>query len=339
VIDMKAANWRITTHPSTLTEGLFGQIALYVFEVLPKLYQKQIFPEWKITSLVYGKEPDFTVLPGVFDLNYKTRNTQTQDIDLRDLGLCFYSVLGNQWETLHSLWNKYFCVPPRIVECANKFGELNNAIGLHYRGTDKTSDLKQTNPVSYNDFITLVNDFINNHEDINTIFIATDEYSIVQVIRQKYKEMRVIDTGEVGFWKSIQTTGAYMKGDHAVLDCLLLSRCKYLLKNQSAMSGFSKVFNPKLQAYRISASKLFMKVPYFPDAYIPLLKSDNPRCSKILKKLQEGDWSQNKKAWEKFAKPFIAMDMPSLRWKVETTYHWTLRKLNVQSARERGGWG
>jgi len=327
---MTTENWRITTSPSVLTGGLFGQIALAIFEVLPKLYQNRIFPDWQITSLKYGIKPDFTVIPGVFDLNYETKNTQTKDIDLRDLRMHFVSVLGNQWEVLHNVWTAYFCIPLRTVKRADAFGDLNHALGLHYRGTDKNQDSKQTNPVSYDDFLTLVNDFINNHEDIDTIFIASDEYPIKQAIKQNYKGKKVIDTGEASFWRSLEKTNTYGKGDHAVLDCLLLSKCKYLIKNQSALSGFAKVFNPKLEAYRIAASKLFADIPYFPDAYIPPLTSEDPECKVILKRLLEEDWIQNKNAWQKFGKPFITQERLSLKWKVETIYQKARRKLHVE---------
>jgi hypothetical protein len=318
---MTEIDWRITSSPSYLTEGLFGQIVLHIFEVLPKLYQGKNFPDWKITSLVYGNEPDFTVIPGVFDLNYEPKNP-TKDIDLKDLRKRAISVLGNQWDVLHDVWNAYFRIPLRTVKRADVFGDLNHALGLHYRGMDKNQDFKQTNPVSYDDFLTLTNDFISHHEDIDTIFIASDEYPIKRAVKQNYKEKRVIDTGETSFWKSPEKTNTFEKGDHAVLDCLLLSKCKYLVKNQSALSGFAKVLNPKLEAYRITASKLYTDIPYFPDAYVPPLTSDDPHCKVILKKLLENDWVQNKKAWQKFGKPFITMERLSLKWKLERHFKW-----------------
>ena len=68
-------------------------------------------------------------------------------------------------------------------------------------------------------------------------------------------------------------------------DSLLLSKCKIVLKCQSALSAFSKIFNPDLEIYRITCCKLFSKVPYFPEAYIPkyIIKDQN---NIILKKLK-----------------------------------------------------
>jgi hypothetical protein len=162
----------------------------------------------------------------------------------------------------------------------------------------------------------LTNDFINHHEDIDTIFIASDEYPIKKAIKQNYKDKRVIDTGEAIFWKDPEKKNAFAKVDHAVLDCLLLSKCKYLIKNQSALSGFAKIFNPRLEAYRIAASKLYSDIPYFPDAYITPLSSDDFTCKAILRRLLKDDWTQNKKVWQKFGQPFVTMERRSLRWKL-----------------------
>lgn len=322
MLELVEENWRIVTRPSALTEGLFGQILLLVFEVLPKLHQKQIYPDWNITSLVYGIEPDFTVIPGIFDLSYETKTTQTKDIDLHDLRLHSVSVLGNQWDALHDLWNEYFSIPSRIVERANTFGDLSQALGLHFRGTDKNlASFHQTNPVTHEDFLTLVNDFIDNHEEIDTIFVASDEYSIKQTIKQNYREKRIIEIGETSVWNSSEKRNTYAKGDQAVLDCLLLSKCKYLIKNQSALSGFAKVFNPKIEAYRMAACKLSEDIPYFPDAYIPPLTSNDPNCKVILKKLLKDDWTENKKAYKKFGKDFFAMERRSLKWKIKNYLH------------------
>jgi len=56
------------------------------------------------------------------------------------------------------------------------------------------------------------------------------------------------------------------KGQCALIDSLLLSRCQYLLKCQSALFGWSKVWNQGIEAYRVAV----YKTDWFPDAFIPL---------------------------------------------------------------------
>jgi hypothetical protein len=219
----------------------------------------------------------------------------------------YAQVLGNDWGYMNMLWNSYFRIPQRIIEKANAFGDLSNALALHYRGTDKNLANTQTQPVSHDDMLLLAEDFLTNHSDVSLIFLATDEFSFVQKAQVKFGRDKVINTGEAQFWDGHNTSESFQKGEHAILDCLLLSRCKYLIKCQSALSGFSKILNPNLNAYRISASKMFADIPYFPDAYIPRIVSNNLKCQQILSRLFRGDWLNNPKAKEKFGKPFRTM--------------------------------
>ena len=54
---------------------------------------------------------------------------------------------------------------------------------------------------------------------------------------------------EVGNLNTFQKAegDAYKKGEEALVDCLLLSRCDFLLKCTSHLSESSMYFNPKLE--------------------------------------------------------------------------------------------
>jgi len=52
---------------------------------------------------------------------------------------------------------------------------------------------------------------------------------------------------------------------------------------------------------------MFADIPYFPDAYITRLESNNPKCQKILSRLFKEDWLNDLKAHDKFGKPFRTM--------------------------------
>jgi hypothetical protein len=64
--------------------------------------------------------------------------------------------------------------------------------------------------------------------------------------------------------------------------------------------------NPSLESYRVSASKLFTNIPYFPVAFIPRLTSDDARCRSILDRQMDGDWTDDPEALAKFGEPFGA---------------------------------
>ena len=79
-----------------------------------------------------------------------------------------------------------------------------------------------------------------------------------------------------------------------MIDMLCLSKCKEVIKVSSALSAFSKIINPNLKIFRVNALKMFADIPYFPDAYIPLLDKDSnysTECNNTLKKIQLNDWS------------------------------------------------
>jgi hypothetical protein len=83
-------------------------------------------------------------------------------------------------------------------------------------------------------------------------------------------------------------------GKEAMIDMLCLSKCKMVLKTSSALSSFSKIINPDLKIYRVNACKMFADIPYFPDAYIPLLEKNtryHDYANTVLEKVQKEDWS------------------------------------------------
>jgi hypothetical protein len=297
-------NCAIVTSADDLSEGLFGQVILWTFEVLPYLARHGIYPAWNIKSKLYGSAPDYTVVPGVVELAYTPPRVIDAQLHLNDLRAKHVRVLGGDWHHLHALWKSYFAVPGRVLRAADDAAIPSCTLGVHYRGTDKNQASWDTNPVSQDDFLTLVEGFLKEHPDVTSVFVASDEFSFVSHAQQRLAPIPVINLGEVGFHKSGRNDS--QRGDRAMLDCVLLSRCRYMVKCSSALSGFAKVLNPSLEAYRVAASKLFADIPYWPEAYIPRLSSADPHCAAILEKQFAGDWRENREARGKFEKPFCA---------------------------------
>ena len=294
--------WKITSSPTELTEGLFGQIILWTFELLPYLEKKFIYPAWNITSILYGEEPEYTVIPGVLDLAYTRNTTVRREVSFNLLREAYPYALGDDWNYLHKLFFSYFKIPERTLKTVDSVSLPLNTLGVHYRGTDKNKADWDTNPVSQEDLLILVTDFLSNHSEVTNLFIATDEYYFVEKARQQLPGLTIINLGEIDFFKESKFKTS--KADRALVDCILLSRCNYVIKCSSALSAFTKILNPDLVIYRIAANKLFSDVPYFPDAYIPKLTSQNPKCQKILENLFENDWSHDKKASKCFGRGF-----------------------------------
>lgn len=288
----------ICTAVDDLEEGLFGQVLLWVFELLPWLDGQGLRAEWDIRSRLYGAGAQHRVLPGVFDaVGPGPGKGVLPRRSLLWLRTGRVSVLGNDWTALHQLWQRHFAVPPRVLARAEAVGLPPACLGLHFRGTDKNRASLDTNPVSVDEFLSLVAAFLAERPGLASLFVASDEPGLLDRVRARWPQRQVFGLGDVPFHKG--PADGPDKADRALLDCLLLSRCEVVLKSSSALSGFAKVLNPDLEIYRFAASKVFTEVPYFPDAWIPPLRLRDPAAESLLQRLMAGDWSQQPgaRAW------------------------------------------
>ncbi len=307
--------WRITTAADDLEEGLFGQVLLWVFEVLPALERLGVRAGWEVRSRLYGGPPQHAVLPGVFEpVDAAAAAAGVSGLAARHrtlLGVRVWHthVLGGDWAALHALWHRWFRVPARIEAAADDVALPSRCLGLHYRGTDKNLALIDTNPVSADDFLVLARAFLAERAGdaaFDGVFLASDEPGMLARAREALAPLRVLGLGDIAFHKAPAAGPA--KADRALLDCVLLSRCAAVLKCSSALSGFAKVLRPDLEIWRVAACKMFNDVPYFPDAYIPrlALRDTDPQVRAILARQFAGDWLDDARARARWGAPFAA---------------------------------
>jgi hypothetical protein len=297
----------ITTDPTYLSEGLFGQVMLFIMEILPSFENIEPRPYFEIKSLKYGNAPDFMVVPGAFD-QVTTKQMNADHISLQYLRTKenLY-VLGDDFNYANSLFTQYFLIPETVTELVDNFitmspnTNFNNTLGIHYRGTDKNTDFTQTNPVSMEYMCSIVSDILKEKPYLNQIYLATDENEFISFLKTRLQgTIPVLSCGETVFWKAIDPENNISKAKEAVRDCVLLSKCKIVVKCQSALSAFSKVLNPSLEIYRISASKKFCDIPYWPDAYIPIYESEDVELQQLIEVQLADDWTKNETDFKKF---------------------------------------
>jgi hypothetical protein len=291
----KNSHFRIVSPANAMTEGLFGEVLLHVFEILPYLHAKGIFPDWQIQAAHYGGPPRGSVIPGAVDIAYEVAPGARQDIALTQVRRRHCHALGNDWQQLHNIWNAYFRIPPRILRRADDLGALS----------DKRTALWDTNRVSHDDYLAIIRDVLKRRPDLKRVFLATDEFGFCDYLSRNLS-IEIINLGAVDFHKAPVVEEAIgIKTDRAILDCVVLSRCSVVLQNSSALSGFAKVFNPTLEIWRIAASKRFADIPYFPAAYIPAYTSPDPEISTLIERLMFGDWASGDDA-DRFKQRFIS---------------------------------
>ncbi|MEP7321703.1 MAG: hypothetical protein ABI761_07280 [Saprospiraceae bacterium] len=264
-------------------------------EVLPILEKRNTDVSrlhWDIKTKIYGSIfPTILEYKATEKLKWYTRKTKLQLKDLRSVQPQY--TLGDEFHKLNQLFFKYFKIPDHLEEIASSF-ELENTLGIHFRGTDKTNDRDNTN-ISKDDFYIIFDSFIKKHP-FKIIFLATDENDVYTYLVSKYPDIKIKHSrtfdGQTIFWKI--KPDSVQNAKEAMVDMLCLSKCKMVLKVSSALSSFAKLVNPDLEIYRLNALKMFNDIPYFPDAYIPLLRKDviySEHCNSILGMVQKDDWS------------------------------------------------
>jgi len=275
-----------------LTEGLFGQVFVWMLEVLPYVDSKGWKPEWRIRTRNYGEPPTFNIFPGIIRTTYSPE-TDDETLSFEDLQSRHKFNFRGDFPLANKYWNSYFSFTDDVYDRLEQFWQANFAgetvLGVHYRGTDKNADPWQTNPVSQYQFLCVVEDFLKLHHDVTAIFVASDDGHFVEAI-SRFSHVRFHEEArsEDGLpsWNRHQVADNQAVAKDAILDCLTLSRCRYALKCMSQLSAFSKVMNPALELYRVSACKR----GWFPEAYVPLYRSNDRVVRSLLRALQQDDF-------------------------------------------------
>ena len=281
----------VVSDPDFTNQGLFGNVFYYPFQILPYLRARDVFPAWEICSRHYGDPPELVTIPGALDLAYEPPSGPYRYLSLKELRRRHAYNLGNDWAKLSSLWHEYFRVPQRILTSAEELLPPGRVLGIHFRGNDKQTAAWDSNPITQDEYVVLLQEFVRYRDDFDAVFIATDEYAFTDTIRSALA-LPVTTLGEVGFHLDVNhPTPPGEKADRAMLDCVLLSRCAAVIETSSALPSFAKIFNPDLEIYRCAASKLLSGHPYFPVAHIPILPARSAETAQILEQTMRSDWT------------------------------------------------
>jgi hypothetical protein len=157
---------------------------------------------------------------------------------------------------------RYIRVRPQLQALVDTFLASNTqsgdfVMGIHYRGTDKVTVFPYRSP-DYSIYASHIDRALAQHSPASwRLFVATDEREFADWAVQRYGDRVFLrhDTPRLsstdpegrkhGTHKNLSIPG-YLKGETAVLDCLLLARCHHLIKNRSSLSDISLAFNPAL---------------------------------------------------------------------------------------------
>lgn len=153
-------------------------------------------------------------------------------------------------ETAALIVRKYIHVKPHIQQkvdaFVNRFFLGKYVIGIHYRGTDKSTEAPR---IAYETVFEEIGKQIP-QEKPYILFIATDEADFLEQARERYLT-RVVATeayrsvrGDLGVHFVYKNN--YISGEEALMDACLLSKCDLLIRTSSNLSLWSTYFNPDL---------------------------------------------------------------------------------------------
>lgn len=193
--------------------------------------------------------------------------------EIQDLGLPRQVFEDLTLERANELMTRY--MPPQawLLREVDDFVEANFGsglvLGLHYRGTDKSSEAE---PVPHAVAIDAVNQLLKVRPSIATVFVASDEQRFVDAAVAGIGHARVVvhaDSKRSLDGKAIHTGSSV--GDRrlvqdAMMNCLLLSRCDLLLRTSSFLSAWASVFNPRLPVILLNRPRA--ETHWFPDSEI-----------------------------------------------------------------------
>jgi hypothetical protein len=155
----------------------------------------------------------------------------------------------------YQLIQKYIKIKPAVNAIIEEFADKHFdefVIGIHYRGTDKKIESPRIN---YEQITAKIKDVC--HElsiDSPKIFVATDEEAFLEYM-QNYFPNRVIAYDAIksknGVPVHLSKANKYKKGEDAIVDCLLLSKCDYLIRTNSNLSLCSGLFNPNIPMFEV----------------------------------------------------------------------------------------
>lgn len=191
--------------------------------------------------------------------NFETNITYASDQNLY-FDLAVYGFQISQNESV-DLIRRYVKVRQEILDEVNLFRDLyfdkKFVIGFHYRGTDKIIEYPRT---SYNMAYKVLKKQlallkVRHRKKEMKVFVSTDEQQFLDFLKKRIPELliyknhvRSTDTSTALHKTNAFFISKYQSGREALVDCLLLSNCNYLIRpSGSCFSRGATLFNPDLE--------------------------------------------------------------------------------------------
>lgn len=156
------------------------------------------------------------------------------------------------------LIKRYVHIKPHILKKVDDFvaAYFNKyfVIGVHHRGTDKVLEMPL---VSFEKTCAhldgVISELSKSKQLSLRIYVATDDANFLTYMLDRYPSqivysdfVRSDDGKPLHYGNDNRYQSNYQKGEEALIDCLLLSKCNYLIRPWSSLSIIADHFNPNM---------------------------------------------------------------------------------------------
>lgn len=153
------------------------------------------------------------------------------------------------------LVKKYIAIKPEIITSVDeyilKYMNNHHILGLHYRGTDKGVEAEI---IDYKKVYDNILFYCEAYGIPDKLFVSTDCANFLSYIdsvklpfQVVYRDTDTRSVNQKAVHFGINTfENALLINEEALINCLILSRCSFLLKSSSFLSDWAKLFNPNL---------------------------------------------------------------------------------------------
>jgi Nodulation protein Z (NodZ) len=201
-----------------------------------------------------------------FELFHGTPHIDFRIAELSELCIPEKFFAGETIEEIGELVRRNLPIKQEIAEKVDRFCDAHfrgkKILGVHFRGTDKAVEAPR---VSEEAMRQTVANYLSANNDVDALFVASDERTFQGYMRDSFPDIPIIHSQsdvDVHFQVDLGS-GNYRKGEEALIDCLLLSRCGAVVRTASFLSAWASIFNPKLPI--VMVNRPYDHSLWFPD--------------------------------------------------------------------------
>jgi hypothetical protein len=260
--------------------GFFAQMTWCLY-LLEYCHARNLIPDIRMTGDSYR---DSDRGPNWLNYYFDIVTSRTSDEIARSLR---YTKRARDWEDMGQpmgaaisiedgarILHRYLTPKPHIMRIVDDFWRTLNpdgpVIGVHFRGTDKSSEAPR---VSWGYCLEIIRQCLRGNAAVSRVLLASDEQRFIEFMRHSLTEVPVYSRDD--HYRSrgsdeppvfLGEGGGYEKGEDALVNALLLSKCTTLIRTTSFLSAWASIFNPQLKI--ILLNKPYDDKLWFPESEI-----------------------------------------------------------------------